>query len=664
MNVLKKAYSYITDNGYSVIPIKPGEKTPAIDSWLPYKDNIPDPFEAAEWWKDTNNNIAIVTGLVSDLTVVDIDRSKPDGKETPLDAFPETFTVRTPSGGYHLYYKYSPKIGQSANKYPQFPHTDIRNDGGYVVAPPSKSKKGEYKVINDMEVRPFPSHLFKGVAKKNQFRQGLSTVSYLDKIDEGGRNEAITSIANNIFKVLPQDKWSIGVTVVQASNTLLAKPLPEKEMSRTIESMMKRHSPSKVIKWHIDQKGNPYPTAENIYITLQSDNSFKGKFRYNTFNGQVETSFDNDKWETLLRHGVTSVLIGIQEEYPFFNSVARGHVEESIVRIAHSNPVSPVADYIKKLEWDKKPRIDRWITEVYKVEDNNYHSEIGSNWIKAMVKRIIIPGTQVDNTLVVDGGQGIGKSRSFRALCAFPDLGDLFHETSETPNNKDFLISLLGNLVVEFSEGSIMSHVDQKKIKAFLTKTSDKYRPPYEKADVEFQRQCVFAMTTNESQFLKDTTGNRRWWPVSIPRHKKIEINVEWLNQNRDQMMAEAYARIKEPHWELSEEATLYLEDVQEQKTQEDPRAEILLNWYVHDLTEEQRERGITTSMGLEKIPSDIGSRSTAWLESKIIAEIYTDKLKLEYKKVTTMAGTRVMRYVPTEDTPKESGVIDPLDNF
>ena len=158
--ILKTAYQYLTEKGYSVIPINKSDKKPAISAWLEFQKVPADPEQAAKWFDKTTNNIAIITGPISDITVIDLDRNKPDGKETPLEAFPKTFTVKTPSGGYHLYYKYSAKVGLSANKYPQFPHLDIRNDGGYVVAPPSKTDAGEYKIINDVPVADFPDDLF------------------------------------------------------------------------------------------------------------------------------------------------------------------------------------------------------------------------------------------------------------------------------------------------------------------------------------------------------------------------------------------------------------------------------------------------------------------------------------------------------------------------
>ena len=660
--ILKKSYQYISENGYSVFPINESSKTPAIKSWLEYQKVPADVYQAAEWWGKSNYNIAIVTGSISNITVVDLDMGKADGKTTPLESFPKTYTVQTPSGGYHLYYRYTPNIKLSSNQYSQYPHLDIRNDGGYVVAPPSTTDKGEYKVIHDIPIVDFPEELFKGT--KDKLRQGIQTLKQFKTMEEGaGRNDALTSFANHMFKIMPTSQWGTAAHAIMGANGVFKKPLPDKEVEVIINSMMKRVTPSKRIEWHVNAKGIPYTTGENILKTFKNDDIFINKFRYNTFTGIPETCFETKKglWEPMMKEHIYKVYVKIQEKYPVFNAVALMHIESSLVTIAHEVEVSPIAEYIKAIKWDGTKRLEDWISMVYGVEQNDYHAEIGKNWMLALVKRIMYPGTQVDSSLIIDGDQGAGKSRSFRTLCSFKELGDLFHETSETPDNKDFLISLMGNIVVEFSEGVSMRHTDALKMKSFMTKQSDKYRPPYEKTNVQFPRQCVFAMTTNESQYLKDLTGNRRWYPVSMPRNIKLDADIKWLIKYRDQLFAEAYNRIDEPHWELSEESQSYLDDLHEEKSTTDPMVEYIFEWYIK-LSEEKKEEGvIPTVVFQEALPKLNGAaKFPSPLDSKKVGEILVDILKLEYQK-RSVNGARVMRYFPTDHTPNESlGIPDP----
>lgn len=131
MSLYAKALAY-QEAGFSVIPLKK-DKKPLLSSWLEFQKTPATAEVIEEWWlRYPDANVGIVTGKISGITVIDIDTK--GETVVPLDTFPQTYTVKTPSGGYHLYYQYDPEIKQTANTYPQFPHVDIRNDGGYVVA--------------------------------------------------------------------------------------------------------------------------------------------------------------------------------------------------------------------------------------------------------------------------------------------------------------------------------------------------------------------------------------------------------------------------------------------------------------------------------------------------------------------------------------------------
>ena len=158
----QKALEYAV-HGYAILPLQKGKKIPNLKSWKQYQENAPTEEEIAEWWeKSPEANVGVITGKISGITVVDIDTK--GETVVPLDAFPKTHTIKTPSGGYHLYYEYDPRIQQTANTFPQFPHVDIRNDGGYVVAPPSSTEKGSYTIERNLPLAKFPFELF-GVSK-------------------------------------------------------------------------------------------------------------------------------------------------------------------------------------------------------------------------------------------------------------------------------------------------------------------------------------------------------------------------------------------------------------------------------------------------------------------------------------------------------------------
>src|ERR1019366_5023328 len=108
-------------------------------------------------------------------------------------------------------------------------------------------------------------------------------------------------------------------------------------------------------------------------------------------------------------------------------------------------------------------------------------------------------------------------------------------------DNKDFFMQFQGKLFVEFSEGETLNRTETKKMKAIITTQFDRYRPPFGRSSQDFPRRCVFAMTTNQEEYLKDETGNRRWLPVRLV---KKTADTEWLAENREQIFAEAYHRV------------------------------------------------------------------------------------------------------------------------
>ena len=199
-----------------------------------------------------------------------------------------------------------------------------------------------------------------------------------------------------------------------------------------------------------------------------------------------------------------------------------------------------------------------------------------------MVKRIVFPGCKFDYVLVLEGEQGIKKSMSLAVLG-----GNWHSETTMSTDNKDFFMQFAGKAIIEFSEGETLSRTEVKRMKAIITVQSDRYRVPFDRMTQDFPRRCVFAMTTNQSEYLKDETGNRRWLPVAVVAE---EANIEWLQANRDQLFAEAYSRVLagEKIYEFPKEET---ERQQAARMIHDPNADLVAEWYYNELRIEEREK-------------------------------------------------------------------------
>jgi predicted P-loop ATPase len=272
----------------------------------------------------------------------------------------------------------------------------------------------------------------------------------------------------------------------------------------------------------------------NINRVLRKHPQFIGKFRRNTFSHMVETNYNGGDWEALTDGVILKVREFIAENFSFFSKLSSQMVQEALLTVSEDNRVNPPRDYFSSLVWDGQPRLNSWLHQTYGVADDELHQQIGSNWMKGLVKRVMQPGCQFDHVLVLVSGQGMRKSTSIRVL------GEPWHvETTHSTDNKDFYLLLAQNVIVEFSEGEILDRTSVKKLKAEITKTEDQIRPPYERGIIRMKRSCVFAVTTNELEF-KDSTGNRRWLPVELLK----TADIDWLQENKEQLYAEAYHRV------------------------------------------------------------------------------------------------------------------------
>lgn len=211
-----------------------------------------------------------------------------------------------------------------------------------------------------------------------------------------------------------------------------------------------------------------------------------------------------------------------------------GVVGAAVETLSREFPCHPVRDYLAGLRWDGKARLDHWLkTYVGATGPQPYLETVGSKALIAAVARVMKPGCQADHVLVLEGPQGIGKTSVIR------ELGGVWTTDSISElSGADAAIQLAGVWLVELPELAALRRSDLESMKAFLTRTVDRYRPPYGKRSVDVPRQCVFFGSTNEGQYLRDRTGNRRFWPVSCTR-----IDLDALRRDRDQIWAEALHR-------------------------------------------------------------------------------------------------------------------------
>ena len=198
----------------------------------------------------------------------------------------------------------------------------------------------------------------------------------------------------------------------------------------------------------------------------------------------------------------------------------------------HANAYHPVREYLRGLVWDGTPRLDTMLVDYLGAEDTPYTRAATRKWMCGAVKRVMVPGCKFDSAIVLVGKQGIGKS-SFAGILS----RGWFNDSEINMNSKDGYESLHGNWIIELAELASTKRSDVETVKTFLSKCEDTYRPAYGRRATTFKRQCVFFGTTNEEEFLRDRTGNRRFWPVTV---RQTELDREALEANIDQLWAEA----------------------------------------------------------------------------------------------------------------------------
>ncbi len=419
-----------------------------------------------------------------------------------------------------------------------------------------------------------------------------------------------------------------------------------------VEKAVDEEAPELDLLFVLDSKANKVfiQNTENMCRILRHHPSFAGQFRYDAFKNIYEINSTTSKnlleWRVLEDNDAVEIQTKISILFSsYFGKVGKDMIYDAIIKVSKENTIDSAIDYIRSIKWDGKARLDTWLSRVYGVPEDTYHRAAGANWLKGLVKRIVLPGCKFDFVLVLEGEQGSKKSTSLAILG-----GDWHVETAMSTESKDFFMQFQGKAVVEFSEGETLSRTEVKRMKAIITMQSDKYRPPYERTSQDFPRRCVFAMTTNQTEYLKDETGNRRWLPVAVVRD---QADIEWLADNRDQLFAEAYHRIFNQHetiYEFPKEETLAM---QSSRRIHDENTDLIADWYYNKLSDPDRDKGITIHMVYrDALNGGFNTRPLDRYNEMKIAEVL--KLLGLTKRRAMTEGYRMWRWF-AKDAPIES---------
>ena len=286
------------------------------------------------------------------------------------------------------------------------------------------------------------------------------------------------------------------------------------------------------------ESGKPLKTTDNVLIILENDPNLKGKFVFEEFSNrilclgalpwndspEVRDWTDND--DAGLRHYIEKV----------YAVTGKDRISDAVSLCCHRNKINAVQDYLKGLpEWDGVPRVETLYIDYLGAADSAYTRAVARTSLTAAVARAMIPGIKYDYMPVLAGPQGLGKSTLLRLLAP-----KWFNDSLTTFDGKDAYETIQGSWIMELAELVGMSKADDNKIKQFLSKQEDIFREPYGRRTGRYPRRCVFFGTTNEEEFLRDHTGNRRFWPVECGVQQPAKSVFTELAANVPQIWAEA----------------------------------------------------------------------------------------------------------------------------
>lgn len=288
-------------------------------------------------------------------------------------------------------------------------------------------------------------------------------------------------------------------------------------------------------------RGAPKPTVATAISILANDSRWKNKIAWNELAQEIELDappwhIDDAETTARVKKIVSDVDIIRLQAWLIRNcdvTLARETVRDAAMVVAERRRVHPIRDWLRDLRWDGEKRVDGWLAAYVGAENGAYASNVGRWFLVGAVGRVMRPGCKLDTMPTFEGDQGAGKSTMLRVL-----FGDAwFSDTPLELQSKDRFVGLRGKWCVEFAELDSVGRSEIERVKNFLSSSVDSYRPPYGRGLVDVPRQAVFAGTTNRDDYLRDETGNRRFFPVRCGR-----IDLEGLHAAREQLWAEAFA--------------------------------------------------------------------------------------------------------------------------
>lgn len=287
-----------------------------------------------------------------------------------------------------------------------------------------------------------------------------------------------------------------------------------------------------------DGNGGAANTIKNVITVIENDPLLKGAVAFDEFAQRLTVlgplpwnkSKDRRPWCDVDDSGIRFYLEAV------YGVTGKERIEDGVQLVAHRNIVNEVRDFILGTEWDGVGRLDTLLIDYLGAEDTPYVRAVTRKAFVAAVARVLMPGVKFDNMTILTGPQGIGKSTLLGIMG-----GKWFSDSLITFEGKEAYEIIQGSWIVEISELQAFTKAENSAVKQFLSKREDKFRAAYGHHTSVCPRRCVFFGTTNESEFLRDRTGNRRSWAVTCYVNKPTKNVFNELSGVVGQLWAEAH---------------------------------------------------------------------------------------------------------------------------
>ncbi|WP_436357947.1 VapE domain-containing protein [Brevundimonas sp. CEF1] len=348
----------------------------------------------------------------------------------------------------------------------------------------------------------------------------------------------------------------------------------------------------------LNEEGHPKPTLHNVEIILRHDARLRGVIGFNEFTQEVvqvgtpkrqklrkespkpvrqlegaiwrlRDPINGDHWKDAHDSDIRLILEAPDRQGGYGLKTSDRDLKAAVDKVSYLHAFHPIRDYLNGLEWDGQRRVATLFVDYVGAEDNPYHREAALLFLLGAVTRVFEPGHKFDFVPILEGVQGKRKSTFIRTLAKhwFAELEGDFHDA------KGMVERMQGAWLLELAELSGFSKAEVTTIKGFISRQTDKVRMAYDRRATEFQRQCVFLGSTNETEYLRDNTGGRRFWPIACSVE---EIDTDRLAGEVDQIWAEAkamYDHMRQEHptgtlplYMKNPVAAAYAKDLQESR--------------------------------------------------------------------------------------------------